>query len=340
MSLARRCFWLPLIVALTLVSVDVSAAAAASSAETARVHTTGSSSRTTKRFWTEQRMQEAEDNDLDSEGSPDPDDGGLDPSTDTAPTTTIDPEAPTSGTNGSSPPTLRTQRSDIPFTSEDLGGETDYPYITHGRVFFRSGGVSYSCSGTVVTSSNESVVWTAGHCVNHVGQGGWVNKWVFVPGYDDGEAPYGKWTAETLAAPRGWIGHGSAAYDMGAAIVGPNSEGETISDVVGSQGIAWNLPRRHEYTAYGYPAAGSFDGGSLWACHSRYGWSDPIPGPNPMAIGCNLSYGSSGGGWIVDLADGSYLNSVTSYSHVGERRVTYGPYFGDAAANLYRLVEG
>jgi hypothetical protein len=162
---------------------------------------------------------------------------------------------------------------------------------------------------------------------------------MFVPGYEDGEAPYGKWTAKSLAAPRGWVENASAAYDMGAAVLNPNAAGQRIQDVVGSQGIAWNLSRRQTFTAYGYPAAGTFDGQSLWACHSRYGWSDDIPGPNPMAIGCNLSYGSSGGGWIIELADGSYLNSVNSYSHVGQRHVMYGPYFGDAAANLYALVQ-
>jgi hypothetical protein len=55
-----------------------------------------------------------------------------------------------------------------------------------------------------------------------------------------------------------------------------------------------------------------------------------------MAVGCNLTYGASGGGWVVELPDGLYLNSVTSYSHVGERHVMYGPYFGDAAASLYQ----
>ena len=306
--------------------------------ETARSYSVDSASRKTKRFWTEERMLEAEKNDLDSEtGAPD---APTDDSDDGAPPTTVDPERPELEVDDTySSTTLRSGGSEIPYTREEIPSEGEFPYITHGRIFFRSGGISYSCSGTVITTENRSVVWTAGHCVNH-GRDRWANKWIFVPGYDDGEAPYGKWTAEKLAAPKGWINYGSSAYDIGAAILKPNSEGEYIADVVGSLGIAWNLSRRQEYTVYGYPAAGIFDGGSLWACHSGYGWSDPIPGPNPMAVGCNLTYGSSGGGWVVELPDGLYLNSVTSYSHVGERHVMYGPYFGDAAASLYDLVSG
>jgi hypothetical protein len=36
----------------------------------------------------------------------------------------------------------------------------------HGKVFFSDGAYNYVCSGTALTSGNESVVWTAGHCVN------------------------------------------------------------------------------------------------------------------------------------------------------------------------------
>ncbi|MDQ4094664.1 MAG: hypothetical protein M3174_00435 [Actinomycetota bacterium] len=293
---------------LALPAPPTAAAGALSSGETARLHEVDDPASKTRRFWTEERMLAAENNDRAAGDA-----------------------------SGSS--TLSDGDGGIPYTREEISTDGDSAYITHGRIFFRSEGRSYTCSGTVITTDNRSVVWTAGHCVNHGGDR-WANKWIFVPGYDDGEAPYGKWTAQTLAAPRGWINHGSSAYDIGAAILNPNARGEYIADVVGSLGIAWNLPRRQEFTVYGYPAAGLFTGGSLWACRSAYGWSDPIPGPNPLAVGCNLPYGSSGGGWVVELSDGLYLNSVTSYSHVGERHVVYGPYFGDAAASLYERVSG
>lgn len=282
-------------------------------------------------------MLAAEKNDLDR--ADDVPDEPADRSDDASGGTTVEPRSPdpASGRESYASSRIAAGNREIPYAHEEISDDGS-SYMTHGRVFFRSGGRSYSCSGTVVTSPNESVVWTAGHCVNHAGRQGWVEKWIFVPGYDDGRAPYGKWTARELAAPQGWVEGGSPSYDIGAAVLDPNPGGWRIAEVVGSEGIAWNLPRAQDFVIYGYPAAGMFDGGSLWACYSSYGWSDPVPGPDPLAAGCNLTYGSSGGAWIIYRAGGSYLNSVTSYSHPGERRVVYGPYFGDAAARLYETV--
>ena len=67
----------------------------------------------------------------------------------------------------------------------------------HGKVFFSDGSANYVCSGTALTSGNESVVWTAGHCVNE-GPGAFYTNWAFVPAYKDGARPYGTWTARTL----------------------------------------------------------------------------------------------------------------------------------------------
>ena len=51
----------------------------------------------------------------------------------------------------------------------------------HGKVFFSDGASNYVCSGTALSSGNQSVVWTAGHCVNE-GPGGFYTNWAFVPG--------------------------------------------------------------------------------------------------------------------------------------------------------------
>jgi hypothetical protein len=61
----------------------------------------------------------------------------------------------------------------------------------HGKVFFSDGGSNYVCSGTALTSGNESVVWTAGHCVNE-GPGRFFTNWAFVPAYKTARAPTGR----------------------------------------------------------------------------------------------------------------------------------------------------
>jgi hypothetical protein len=50
-----------------------------------------------------------------------------------------------------------------------------------------------------------------------------------------------------------------------------------------------------------------------------------------MGIPCDMTGGSSGGGWIV----GSEVRSVNSYTYKSVRNVMFGPYQSAAARGLY-----
>ncbi|MFI6499370.1 trypsin-like serine peptidase [Nonomuraea typhae] len=62
-----------------------------------------------------------------------------------------------------------------------------------GKVFFEGrDGKLYWCSGTSIQSQYRNLVATAGHCVYDIkGNDEVVSKWVFVPSYYQGKAPYG-----------------------------------------------------------------------------------------------------------------------------------------------------
>lgn len=63
---------------------------------------------------------------------------------------------------------------------------------TIGKVFFLDGGGHYRwCSATSIQSRNRNLVATAGHCVFENGKDDVYDKWVFVPGYYQGKAPWG-----------------------------------------------------------------------------------------------------------------------------------------------------
>ncbi|MEW9555719.1 hypothetical protein [Nonomuraea sp. NPDC050783] len=64
---------------------------------------------------------------------------------------------------------------------------------TIGKVFFEGrDGKLYWCSATSIQSQYHNLVATAGHCVYQTGANGDVlDKWVFVPGYYQGKAPWG-----------------------------------------------------------------------------------------------------------------------------------------------------
>jgi hypothetical protein len=206
---------------------------------------------------------------------------------------------------------------------------TSYPTRTNGKVFFTEGGLNYVCSGTALLSGNKSVVWTAGHCVND-GAGTFVTNWAFVPAYADGSRPYGTWTARTLLTTSGWNNSSDFSYDNGAAIVSLNG-GRALTDVIGGVNPTFNYPRNQTYVSHGYPAAPPFDGQRLWTCTSPLRYDDTSANPPTMGIDCNMTGGSSGGGWTVN---GS-LESVNSYGYTTLPNVMFGPYQGSVSQSLY-----
>jgi V8-like Glu-specific endopeptidase len=214
-------------------------------------------------------------------------------------------------------------------TREWPGPYTQYPASTHGKVFFTLGGANYVCSGTALNSANRSVVWTAGHCLNE-GPGAFATNWAFVPAYRDGSRPLGTWTARALMTTSGWSNQGDFSYDVGAAVVN-TSGGSALTDTVGGRGIAFNYNRNQFYTSFGYPAAPPFSGQRLYTCESPLITSDPSASPPTMGIDCNMTGGSSGGGWIV----GNDVYSVNSYGYLNQPNVMYGPYQDSVAQSLY-----
>ena len=66
------------------------------------------------------------------------------------------------------------------------------------------------------------------------------------------------------------------------------------------------------------------------------GGNDRSASPPTIAIGCDMTGGSSGGGWIVNMKDGlGTLVSVNSYGYFSQPDAMYGPYQGNAAERLY-----
>lgn len=192
------------------------------------------------------------------------------------------------------------------------------------------------CSGTSVSAPNLSMVFTAGHCV--FDEGHWsARHWVFVPAYRYGERPFGTFAAKWLGTTPGWRKEGNFNYDVGVAVVGRNERGERLGAAVGSYHVAFDRSPHQLFNVYGYPVSRPFNGSSLRVCsqapylgHDLEAWFKP--GPLELGVSCEVSPGSSGGGWIVD---GNTLDGVTSNSYGNDPTTVYGPYFGRAVARLY-----
>ncbi len=312
------------------------------------VSSDGSATTDARDFWTQKRLREAR-----------PADGFSLPAPSAAfrlGSTPSSPEGP--------PVAVLPTRSTVPTAYDDavtIGDTTPVGIRTHGKVFFKLEGRLFACSGTVVSSQNESTVWTAAHCLYQQRSQKFVKDLIFVPAYDEGKAPFGTWAAEQLYVSRKWTRRGPESSDFGSALMATdpaqkncsrldpprrgqckekNRSATTIQDKVGSRGIAFNQPTNQTWTAYGYPVTpqSRFDGEHLEACTGKLKKTDPRQGsPAPIGIDCDMRGGASGGGWVIN---GDTVNGNVAYGYPQiDPNTVYSPYFGDAVKSFYGWIE-
>jgi V8-like Glu-specific endopeptidase len=238
-----------------------------------------------------------------------------------------------------------------------------------GKVFFDSPEGTMVCSATVVQDpahpGKSNLVWTAGHCVHAGKKGGWYRNIAFVPSYNDAGksvqeletatkeevAPYGVWWGDWAQTSDQWIEQGGqtggdgAPYDFAVIHVTPEEggSGKSLEETVGSalpvDFAAPAVPQVKSITATGYPAAAPFDGQKLYECQDKPGrLSLTASDPTMYRIGCTMTGGSSGGGWVATGSDGKpALVSNTSIGPVDAGWLA-GPRLGEEAKGVYDSV--
>ena len=223
---------------------------------------------------------------------------------------------------------------------EEIGTfQQSYFSYTNGKVFFRNptDGLDYVCSGGAVNSGNRRMVVTAGHCVN-TGDGSdtWMQNWVFVPGYQNGNEPRGRFGAYWFDSSTGWTQDGSHTRDFAFVTTYDNSSGQRLVDAVGGHGLTVNPGRPFVHIA-GYP--GNRDNGQVqWNCWgTTTAWS---LFDNGQKLNCDFGGGSSGGPWLKDFGpDG--LGYVISDMHgiaTDGSGDNYGPYYDDHVGDVFDIA--
>jgi hypothetical protein len=245
----------------------------------------------------------------------------------------------------------------VPFAKPGGGGGTGASWTgggkvagSVGRILFASGGSQWICSGTVVTdastSNGYSVVLSAGHCA-YDGTDGWSSNYVFYPNFD-AEPTYtcagrvnGCWTATRLAINSGFYPSGfgpdsALRVDYSFAYLPANSGGELDARFAGYGLKTSGAVVGDTQWAFGYPAAGRYHGKDLIYCTGPT--SDDPYGVGTWGLACNMTGGSSGGGWLYGSSSpatdaNKLLSSVNSYGYSG---LTYmfGPKFTSATSTV------
>ncbi|QFR00805.1 hypothetical protein F9278_36645 [Streptomyces phaeolivaceus] len=238
-----------------------------------------------------------------------------------------------------------------------------------GKVFFDAPEGTMVCSATVVQDpanpGKSNMVWTAGHCVHAGKSGGWYRNIAFVPSYNDSGlsasevktatkeqvAPYGVWWGDWAQTSDQWIEQGGqtggdgAPYDFAVIHVTPEegSGGKSLEETVGSalpvDFDAPAVPQVRSITATGYPAGAPYDGETMYQCTDKPGRLSLVEAdPTMYRIGCTMTGGSSGGGWVATGSDGQpTLVSNTSIGPVSAGWLA-GPRLGKEAEGVYQAV--
>ncbi len=228
-----------------------------------------------------------------------------------------------------------------------------------GKVFFSMDGGNWQCSGSVATDhrSDFSLVLTAGHCAYDETNEAFATNWMFIPAW--GSAPtrdctataHGCWTAAALVVHEGYATAGgfnsqATVHDFAFAVVGPGgkSGGAQLDTTAGAFDLVspiGSIPTGTRMYAFGYPAAGKYKGNTLTYCAGNI-ISDIYNDNDTWGLRCNMTGGSSGGGWFANFNESTgvgSLGSLNSYGYSGIRNM-YGPKFNSNTQDVYNAADG
>ncbi|MER6315436.1 trypsin-like serine protease [Streptomyces sp. NPDC001581] len=201
---------------------------------------------------------------------------------------------------------------------------------TVGRIYV-TGGQDAACTATVV---GTNTVVTAAHCVRTPLSGGssktatWDENLYFVPGYRDGQSPYGGFTVRRVHMAEDWQADGN---DVAMLEMNHAANGRTVSGTVGAQRIAFGAKPGNPTHQFGYPYTSR-------VLHCEGPGKQPRLAPKLFRIPCLMGVGSSGGPYIVDL-DPAGMGTVVAVNVSGDDSHSYGTALGPLAARLYAQSE-
>ena len=214
---------------------------------------------------------------------------------------------------------------DQPFTTAraDLSSPTNtmYPYRASGKLFFKIGTDTYMCSASLL---KRGIVVTAAHCIVDFGKKQAYANWQFIPGYRNGIAPFGVWTASRVNVLGSYYAGTDSCAISGVVCTNDVAQIQLVPQngaypgtSTGWYGYAYNgwgfTPSGLTHiTQIGYPAG--LDSAAYMERNDSYGYKSPANSNNTI-IGSLMDGGSSGGPWIANFGQPPVLTGVVAGSY-------------------------
>jgi V8-like Glu-specific endopeptidase len=214
------------------------------------------------------------------------------------------------------------------------GGQAFGGVAAVGALFSENSGQlgAHFCTATVVHSPHGDLAVTAAHCLS-----GTSGPIAFVPGYANGQQPFGIWQVTRVYTDEAWQSAQDPDHDVAFLRVSPASDGTRIEDVTGAVqlGTGWAAPALVH--VIGYPD--SADQPVLCA-----NWTKSFS-PTQLEFDCGgYTVGTSGGPFLAGLSgasgQGTVIGVIGGYQQGGDTpEVSYSAVFGAAVAVLFETAE-
>ena len=202
-----------------------------------------------------------------------------------------------------------------------------------GALFEHDASGNHFCTASVVASPGRDLLITAAHCINGGKNGGYRQDIVFIPGYRDGQQPYGVWVpAHLLVAPQ-WENSSDPDYDVGFIVLKPH-DGKNIEEVLGANQLAIDPGYENLVRVTGYPASQD----APVTCIGRTSEQSE----SQLRFECGgFTGGTSGSPWVTRFNPltriGTIVGVLGGYQEGGSTdAVSYSSYLGPEVERLYR----
>lgn len=185
------------------------------------------------------------------------------------------------------------------------------PWRAVGKLYFAvASGGSATCTATVISPKN--VIVTAAHCVFDRSVQKFNGSFTFVPAEYNGNAPYGAFTYVSGSILNAWPSGGARKDDVAVLKLGNNQAGRPVTYYTGSLGRSWDYSSVQSMHSIGYP--GNIGNSLLQQLCAAETLSPPAAcgGTTVLNMGCNMTYGASGGPWIRSYRSSNYVSAVVS----------------------------
>jgi hypothetical protein len=203
-----------------------------------------------------------------------------------------------------------------------------------GALFTETNGQlgTHFCTASVVNSTAGDLALTAAHCVS-----GLTGTIVFVPGYTNGQTPYGVWQVTKVYTDSAWDSTQNPNDDVAFLQLADAPDGVPIQNVTGAETLDTGTQGGQLVQVVGYP-----DGADQPV--SCTGVANSFSATQLQFDCAGYPDGTSGSPFLTDVnaatGQGTVIGVIGGYQQGGDTpEVSYAASFGSAVATLYAQAQ-